>query len=149
MSNVTKVLLADDDKDDREIFSDMLADVDKSVVYEGVKDGMAAIEALANKKTKPDIIFVDINMPVMNGWDLLKELKSNIEYEDIPVIIYSTSTGARERKTALDLGALCFVTKPESVKLIRTMLEIVVTNLKKNDVSPNICAEIQRSLRQY
>lgn len=148
MSKATKILLADDDKDDREIFSEALASVDADVLYEGVEDGGEAIEALSDPPNRPNIIFLDINMPVMNGWDVLKKLKDDSTYGDIPVIVYSTSSGEKEKKIAFDLGALCFVTKPDSVKLIKAMLEIVISKVKSNDVSPQLCREIQRLLRQ-
>lgn len=148
MSKATKILLADDDKDDREIFSEALASVDANVLYKGVEDGGEAIEALSDPPNRPSIIFLDINMPVMNGWDVLKKLKADSAYGDIPVIVYSTSSGEKEKRTALDLGALCFVTKPDSVQLIKAMLEIVIAKVRNNDVSPQLCREIQRLLRQ-
>jgi CheY-like chemotaxis protein len=148
MTQATKVLLADDDRDDREIFSEALALVDKNIVYEGVEDGKEAIDALNDKKRRPHIVFLDINMPVMSGWDVLKALRANKQFDDIPVIVYSTSSGPKEKKTAFDLGALCFVTKPDDVKLIKSMLEIVVLNLKKNDLTPQMCRDIQKLLRQ-
>jgi CheY-like chemotaxis protein len=146
MSIATKVLLADDDEDDREIFSEALASIDADVQYEGVEDGQEAIDALLGNQTRPHIIFLDINMPVMNGWDVLRKLKS--DNLDIPVIMYSTSSGENEKRTAFDLGALCFITKPESVKLIKAMLEVVITRVKNNQVTPQMCREIQRILRQ-
>lgn len=146
MSIATKVLLADDDEDDREIFSEALASIDADVQYEGVEDGQEAIDALLGNQTRPHIIFLDINMPVMNGWDVLRKLKS--DNLDIPVIMYSTSSGENEKRTAFDLGALCFITKPESVKLIKAMLEVVITRVKNNQVTPQMCREIQRMLRQ-
>lgn len=143
MAAVIKILLADDDSDDRDFFSEALASVDPDVVYQGVEDGQQAIHALASDTIRPNVIFLDINMPILNGWELLKKLKSDDRYADIPVIIYSTSSGQRERKIALDLGALCFVTKPESVKLIEEMLDRVIAKIKDNDMSPQLCHEIQ------
>jgi CheY-like chemotaxis protein len=148
MAMLTKVLLADDDKDDREIFSEALASVDANVLYEGVEDGGGAIDALVGNTSRPNIIFLDINMPVMSGWDVLKRIKSDNQYDDIPVIVYSTSSGEKEKRIAFDLGALCFVTKPESVKLIKAMLEVVISKVKSNEVSPQMCRDIQRLLRQ-
>lgn len=148
MATATRVFLADDDKDDREIFSEALASLDANVLYEDVEDGKEAIEAIFGGTCRPNIIFLDINMPVMNGWDVLKKLKSDSQYVDIPVIVYSTSSGEREKRIAFDLGAHCFVTKPESVKLIKAMLEIVISNVKNNEVTPQMCREIQRLLRQ-
>ena len=146
--STTKVLLADDDQDDRELFSEALASLDSNIAYEGVEDGKEALEKLQTKATRPSIIFLDINMPVMSGWDVLKQLKSNEQYGDIPVIVYSTSSGLREKKTAFDLGALCFVTKPDDIKLIRGMLEIVLDSIHRNVVDSQMCREIQRLLRQ-
>ena len=146
--STTKVLLADDDQDDRELFSEALASLDADIAYEGAEDGKEALEKLQTKATRPSIIFLDINMPVMSGWDVLKQLKSNEQYGDIPVIVYSTSSGQREKKTAFDLGALCFVTKPDDIKLIRGMLEIVLSSIHRNVVDSQMCKEIQRLLRQ-
>ena len=146
--STTKVLLADDDQDDRELFSEALASLDADIAYEGVEDGKEALETLQKKATRPSIIFLDINMPVMSGWDVLKQLKSSEQYGDIPVIVYSTSSGLREKKTAFDLGALCFVTKPDDIKMIRGMLEIVLNSIHRNVVDSQMCREIQRLLRQ-
>jgi CheY-like chemotaxis protein len=148
MSTATKVLLADDDRDDREIFSEALASINQNIVYQGVEDGLKAIEAVSDSLATPNIIFLDINMPVMSGWDVLKRLKSNSQHVNIPVIIYSTSSGEKEKRIAFDLGALCFVTKPDDVRLIKGMLEIVISNLRDNNVTPQLCREIQRLLRQ-
>lgn len=146
--SMTKVLLADDDQDDRELFSEALASLDGNIDYEGVEDGQEALDTLQTKATLPNIIFLDINMPVMSGWDVLKQLKGSELYGDIPVIVYSTSSGPREKKTAFDLGALCFVTKPDDIKLIRGMLEIVLSSIKQNVVDAQMCRDIQRLLRQ-
>jgi CheY-like chemotaxis protein len=148
MATATKVLLADDDNDDREIFSEALASIGADVLYEGVVDGVEVIDTLAGDAYRPNIIFLDINMPVMNGWDVLKKIKSDNQYNDIPVIVYSTSSGEKEKRTAFDLGALCFVTKPESMLLIKAMLEIVISKVKNNDVTPQMCRDIQKLLRQ-
>lgn len=107
-----------------------------SMWYKGVEDGQQAINALAGSSIRPNMIFLDINMPVMNGWELLKKLKADDRYVDIPVIIYSTSSSQRDKKIAFDLGAMCFVTKPESMQLIKAMLETVISRIKNNDVGP-------------
>lgn len=148
MSAATKVFLADDDQDDREIFSEALASLDANVLYEGVENGKEAIEVLFSNTGRPNVIFLDINMPVMSGWDVLKKLKSDSQYADIPVIVYSTSSGEKEKRIAFELGAHCFVTKPESMKLIKAMLEVVISNVKNNHVTPELCREIHRLLRQ-
>src|ERR1700754_352952 len=129
---VTKFLLADDDKDDREMFTEALADLDPGIVCHNAEDGRQALKLLSEDKEDPSIIFLDINMPVMNGWDLLKNLKSDTQLTHIPVVVYSTSSRATDREIARSLGAMCFVTKPDSFKMVKSMLEIVVTHLHSN-----------------
>ena len=145
-ARVTKFLLADDDSDDREMFTEALADLDPEIICEGAGDGYEALRLLSEIKGEhPNIIFLDINMPVMDGWDLLRNLKNDKLLVDIPVVVYSTSSRARDREIARDLGAMCFVTKPDSFRLVKSMLEIVVTHLHNNRVT-EMCGQIHRKL---
>lgn len=146
-STVTKFLLADDDRDDREMFSEALASLDPGVVCLGVEDGQQALLLLSSHgDQQPSIIFLDINMPVMDGWDLLRNLKSSKQYTHIPVVVYSTSSRPKDRQVALDLGAMCFVTKPDSFKMVRGMLEVVLSHLRNNTI-PEMCRQIHKTLQ--
>lgn len=146
MVTTKKFLLTDDDKDDRELFSEALAAIDPRIVCHGAENGRDALRVLNILGViKPDIIFIDINMPVMNGWELLHALKKDGERNHIPVIIYTTSSQERDRRIAKDLGALCFVTKPDDFRTVKNILEVVVTNINKNDLS-SICEQIDRML---
>jgi CheY-like chemotaxis protein len=60
----------------------------------------------------PDIIFLDLNMPRMNGLEFLKAIKTHRSYKRIPVIIYTTSSNPEDIRKTKDLGATDFVTKP-------------------------------------
>jgi len=146
-SKVKKFLLADDDIDDREMFFEALAALDPSIVCQGCEDGHEALKHLSSVKSEqPNIIFVDINMPVMNGWDLLKNLKSRKDIGHIPVIVYSTSSRPSDRMIAQDLGATCFVTKPDSFKQVKGMLEVVLSHLD-NDTMSEMCGQIHKRLK--
>lgn len=146
MAEIKKFLLTDDDKDDRELFSEALHSVDPSIICQGAEHGRDALRLLTSSDIeKPDIIFIDINMPVMNGWELLHSIKKDNHYVHIPVIIYTTSSEERDRQIAKDLGALCFVTKPDDFKLVKNMLQVVVSNMKKDSLS-TVCKEIERVL---
>ena len=150
MSNppVKRFLLADDDRDDREMFSEALAVLDPAIVCCGVEDGKQALNILSTSATdQPSIIFLDINMPVMNGWELLKQLKSDDQYIHIPVVVYSTSSRPKDREIAHDLGAMCFITKPDSFRMVKGMLEIVISSLRNNAV-PDMCGRIHKALQQ-
>ena len=142
MVNVKKFLLTDDDKDDRELFFEALAAIDPHIICEGAEHGREALLRLTKDDiSKPDIIFLDINMPVMNGWELLHTIKKHTSFRDIPVIIYTTSSEERDKMIARDLGALCFVTKPDEFRRVKDMLEIVVRHMKKNSLQ-ELCREI-------
>lgn len=124
-----KFLLADDDVDDAFIFCEALTRVASVMECQTVENGMALFEALANNDvSNPDIIFLDINMPVMNGWDCLKKLKNNSAYQSIPIVIYSTSSARKDIETAYNLGALVFVTKPENFEELYRILEVIATS---------------------
>lgn len=140
-------LLTDDDIDDRELFLEALTSIDPSITCHFAEDGEAALQLLGKRDIiKPDIIFVDINMPVMNGWELLRELRKDETFDGVPVMVYSTSGALRDKLTARDLGALCFITKPYDYKLVRKMLEIVIAGLNKNSLH-TVCHEIQAALK--
>ena len=127
-SNKT-ILLADDDIDDIKLFCEALQEVDTSVVCHTVTDGSAVLELLVNTPSKPDVIFLDINMPRMNGWQCLAELKQEKAFSNIPVFIYSTSTNPKDAEKALDLGALCFFAKPNEFEELKKVLRVIVDNL--------------------
>lgn len=126
-------LLADDDDDDTELFREALEAIDPLIVCYCVRDGKKVLERLGNKEfEKPQIILLDINMPGMNGWECLAELKKNEEYKDIPVIMYSTSSHQGESNIAIDLGALCFFTKPSDFIELENILKVIASTVNEN-----------------
>jgi CheY-like chemotaxis protein len=131
-------LLADDDNDDRALFCEALGEIDPAIVCYCVTDGKATLEVLADKDLeKPEIIFLDINMPGMNGWECLTKLKQHDDHKHIPVIIYSTSSHQREADIALDLGALCFFTKPSNFLELKEILK-AISSCEKQSVLESV-----------
>jgi CheY-like chemotaxis protein len=123
-------LLADDDHDDAELFNEALSTVNSSIKFHHVEDGQEVFQLLAKLgNEKPDIIFLDLNMPAMSGWQCLAKLKNDPLLKNIPVIMYSTSSNPREKEIAIELGATGFVTKPTDFKVLTTILETISTNL--------------------
>jgi CheY-like chemotaxis protein len=123
-------LLADDDRDDAEIFSEALTTVNPSIKFHHVEDGQEVFQFLSNSKIeKPDVIFLDLNMPAMSGWQCLAKLKNDTALKNIPVIMYSTSSNPREKEIAIELGATGFVTKPTDFKALTKILETISANL--------------------
>ncbi|WEK36066.1 MAG: response regulator [Candidatus Pseudobacter hemicellulosilyticus] len=140
-------LLTDDDSDDRELFAEALMAIDPSIVCHFAEDGESALLLLESKRiAQPDMIFLDINMPGMNGWQLLKKLKASESLKNLPVVMYSTSSSTQDKETARDLGALCLITKPYNFKLVRNVLEIVVDSLERNALA-ELCVDIHQVLK--
>lgn len=128
-----KILLIDDDKDDREIFHDAVAKVCPEVSCESVENGTTLLTDIANGElAQPDIIFLDINIPEMSGWECLSMLKENSEFGSIPIIMYSTSSHIEEAMKAKKAGALSFFSKPYDFRELQEALKEVVDHLRKN-----------------
>ena len=124
-----KFALADDDADDAELFCEALAAVNPSIACEHASNGRILLEKISNQKSElPDIIFLDINMPEMNGWDSLTELKKHSSLRDIPVVMYSTSSTYRDMQAAKKLGANFFYTKPDNFRQLKSFLEKLIEN---------------------
>jgi CheY-like chemotaxis protein len=121
-------LLADDDADDKTLFCEALAEIDPGIVCHTASDGKEALAILSERQNdKPNIIFLDINMPVMDGWQCLGKLKEHSAHRDIPVIMYSTSSYQRDIEQALEKGAFCFFTKPSDYRELRNILRLIAT----------------------
>jgi len=109
-------LLVDDDLDDHEIFSLALQDTHHHVEVVRAYDGVEAINFLKNPDEKlPDYIFLDLNMPRMNGAQCLAEIRKYDELKDIPVVIYSTSSEIKDLIEAQKLGATAYIVKSSSI----------------------------------
>lgn len=120
------IVLIDDDEDDHEIFLDAVEQVNSSVQCTVFFEAAKALEKLSTKQVVPDAIFLDLNMPVMNGQQFLTEIKNNHELIDIPVIIYSTSSNSNMVLSIKKLGAHDFITKPDNfddlIKILKPLL---------------------------
>jgi CheY-like chemotaxis protein len=118
------LLYVDDDIDDRCIFSEALEHIDPSCFFIGASTGEAAIRILS--KTIPDYIFLDINMPELNGKEVLHKIRSSHDFENIPVIMFSTSINDRDRKELLAAGANDCVIKPVSFDHLCDVIQAIL-----------------------
>lgn len=141
---IKSFFLVDDDIDDADLFCEAMKEVDPSAACHLATNGEHALEIL-ERIENPDIIFLDINMPRMNGWECLSVLKNTEAYREIPVIMYSTSSHQREIDMANELGALCFFTKPDNYKDLKQMLRFVLEKVEKG-VLVSVC-ELVKNLK--
>jgi len=120
------IFYADDDEDDREIFSEAILTINPTTRITLSKDGQEALETLRKGLQLPNYIFLDINMPRMNGRECLAELKADSRLKNIPVFITSTSAGVEERKTLELLGAQGFMPKASNLNEFIKTLRVIV-----------------------
>ena len=124
------ILLCEDDPDDQELLTEVFSSIDNSFILFFVNNGKEVLSALEKLKDEhlPCLIVLDYNMPGMNGAEILREISSNSRYQNIPKIVWSTSSSAQFRNTCLKLGAKDYIIKPSShedlEKIARYMLEL-------------------------
>lgn len=129
------ILLVDDDAEDQFIFCDAMEMVENSQPVHIANNGIDALNYLSSLRQHqlPCVILADLNMPKMNGSELLIHLKSNGKYKNIPVVIYTTSVNEMEKYSCLRLGAHDYITKPLSYAQSIEVAEMIV----------KLCRELQ------
>lgn len=121
-----KIILAEDDKEDQELFIDALDAADVPSELTTVENGQQLVDALKDKsQPDPDIIFIDINMPVKGGKQALAEIKGDKELKDIPAVMLSTWDHPADIEDTFDKGADLYVQKPNSFAGFVLLLEKV------------------------
>ena len=128
METHKKFFIADDDPDDQELFIEALMEIDALCKCVTAFDGQEAINKLLNYAVYlPDFIFLDLNMPKMNGKECLAEIKKSNILKEIPVIIYSTSADKKDMHEAMQLGAVFFLQKPNRFEELSRALKHIIT----------------------
>ena len=119
------ILFSDDDTDDALLFTQAADVLASPILLSFAEDGEHLMGFLA-KETLPDMIFLDLNMPVKNGIECLKEIRSDKKLDWIPVIIYTTSNNPVDIETCYNLKANLYVVKPTSFEnIIKTLKRIL------------------------
>src|ERR1700722_13163461 len=122
-----RIYLIDDDIDDVELFRDALEEVAPLITFQFASGGHKAVRNLTEQKNDlPDLVFLDISMPVFNGLQCLASFKKDEQLKHLPVIMYSTTSQESEIRKACELGALAFVTKPNDFRLLKRILTLVL-----------------------
>jgi CheY-like chemotaxis protein len=132
MSSPITLLIIDDDEDDRQFFMEVVEQINPSVISTQSSSGQEALHPLHNNIALPDAIFLDLNMPRLNGFQFLEQLKKNERTSAIPVIIYTTSKQKEDIEEAKRLGAAHYITKPSCTKDLIKEIEFVLKNILRN-----------------
>ena len=122
------IVLTDDDPDDCFIFSSLSKEVNEKIGITCLGDCESLIDYLERSKA-PDIIFLDLNMPVMSGQDCLKAIKSHANWQDIPVVIYSTASRQAIIDECYGLGANMYIVKPNDSDRLKKAIEAAIAQL--------------------
>lgn len=117
------IFYTDDDDDDLSLFSDAVDSLSKDIILQTFSGGEKLLSAISQSPPKPNMIFLDLNMPGKNGFDVLKELKGSEENNDIPIIVFSTSNEPSIIERCMVLGANYFITKPVLMRKIIKAIE--------------------------
>src|SRR5690349_20395285 len=126
MNTPRTVLMIDDDIDDHEIFREVLYAIEPMITCLHPLSAELALDILLLDGQRPDIVFLDVNMPVMNGFDFLEEMMKHEELRSIPVTMYTTSSHKAQKERAKMLGAVDFITKPSDMGSLKAVLEAVL-----------------------
>jgi CheY-like chemotaxis protein len=123
MKELKQCLIIDDDPDDQEIFLMCLKNVIKDIDCLTADDGIEAISMLTStEEYTPDYIFLDVNMPKMNGIECLKQIKKMDRLVNTKIFMYSTTSESSVMKISKELGAEDFIIKPSQTSLLKEKL---------------------------
>lgn len=128
--NVLKLLLVEDEVADADLFRDMLSELTYPTKVQHVENGAEALKYLRReppfeKATRPDLVVLDLNMPVMNGYEFLSAVKSAPDLRSIPVMILTTSDNPEDIARCYDGFASGYVLKPGNLREYTQVLEVL------------------------
>jgi CheY-like chemotaxis protein len=122
------VLLIDDDQDDVELFEEALQHVAPSVSFRCITDEKKELaDFLMQSGAMPDLIFLDINLPSVNGWECLRRIRNEEPLCAVPVIMYTTTSQLSEKESAICSGAVGLITKPNDFRELERLLHSVLS----------------------
>ncbi|MDB5190591.1 MAG: hypothetical protein JWQ96_154 [Segetibacter sp.] len=124
-------MLVDDDEDDQMIFTKVINEINSNINCKCFGNALSTLQTLrTNIYDKPDCIYLDLNLPLMHSFEFQKIIKTSEELNNIPVIIYSTSSREADKVKAMELGAINFISKTTTFADLKNK----VTNLL-----PTVC----------
>ncbi|RZK39066.1 MAG: response regulator [Hymenobacter sp.] len=117
------VLIIDDDDDDRFFMQNAFEADSPTTQVQLAVDGQAGLDWLSAADDLPDVVLLDLNMPGLTGFEVLKQLKQSSRWRAMPVVILTTSDSPIDQQQARQLGATQFITKPTTHQGLATIAE--------------------------
>lgn len=121
---MTKILIVEDNELNRDMLGKRLLRKGYEIIF--AENGLLGIESA--KKERPDIILMDLSLPVLSGWDAAKKIRSSDEIADIPIIALTAHAMAGDREKALESGCDEYVTKPIEMDVLLEKMEFLLKN---------------------
>ena len=122
---IHSIILADDDSDDHHFFQEALKEAAPHIALTLVKDGQELLDLLQH--FLPDLVFLDLDMPVKNGLTCLQEIRKNDRIRSIGVVMFSSTSRPANIETAYEMGADLFYIKPSNYQELLTSLQKIIT----------------------
>lgn len=126
--HISHIIIADDDLDDHYVIKDAIEKINPSHRFTSVYNGLELLHLLkgtgkTGEKIVPDMIIMDLNMPLLDGLGALSQIKAEEELRNIPVYILSTSRFDYDKQKALELGANDFHSKPFKFEELKEIIK--------------------------
>ncbi len=136
-TDTTHILLVDDDQDDKMFFEDVLDELDIATNFEHCPNGPEALRRLADGKGQlPDIVFLDLNMPIMSGEECLERIRANRILKSVKVVIYSTSYNPETADMLYEKGADYYLRKPATYEKLKQAILKAIESLERDGKEP-------------
>ena len=136
MASILNILLADDSVDEHFLFRHTIKGIDDAVNIQTVINGVELVRLLNKPETVlPDLLFLDLNMPLKNGKESLAEIRSNAKLAHLNVVIYSTSDEKKDIDETYDLGANIYLRKPQDYTELELTLSKVLDLYRKKGIT--------------
>lgn len=114
-----KILIADDEEDVKVVVQLFLESKGYDIVT--AYDGLDAMDRA--REEKPDLIILDVMMPIIDGFEVCKKLKEDPDLQDIPVVMLSASSHAESKQRGLEVGAVDYIVKPFDPEKLQAIIE--------------------------
>jgi DNA-binding response OmpR family regulator len=135
--SVLSILLTDDNVNEHLFFKYAIKNINENIKVQSFSSGKVLLDYLNDGTSPlPDILFLDVNMPLKNGTECLAEIRAMKDLTELPIVMYSTSDSAEDVDKAYENGANLYVKKPIGIDELRQMLSKVFDIYQENKLKP-------------
>ncbi|WP_373523479.1 response regulator [Aquiflexum sp.] len=132
-----EIIIVDDDEDDQEFLAEAISEFSSNIKVRFAGNGKELMKQLG-ELALPDLVFLDLNMPLMNGFECLALIKKDPKFKDLPVLIYSTSANPEQIEKTFQEGAYFYIQKPNNIAQLKTIVKKVMVITKDHSTNrPN------------